>query len=315
MIRAGAHAMEAGMTPRNHSPRIPLLLATLALLGCGAERPDPAVDGRPVVVASIYPIGDLVRILAEDAVRVEVLLPAGASPATFDVTPKQLRDLQGGSLFLMIGGGLDEWVAHLAGAPGGGTRVVRLSDGIPLLEGGGHEGSGNPHVWLDPILVRDHLLPRTVQALSEVSPGLASDLDARASLLADSLTRLDEEIRTALAPLERRSFLSTHAAWSYFAVRYGLVEAGVIHSHPGQDPSSREMAHLLEEARDHGIDCLFTEPQLGEVAARALATELSLPTCMLDPLGGPGVEGRDGYFQLLRFNTRQFVQGLQRVPG
>ena len=125
---------------------------------------------------------------------------------------------------------------------------------------------------------------------------------------------MDEEIREALAPLEKRSFLSTHAAWSYFAARYGLEEAGVIHSHPGQDPSSRELAHLLEEAEEHSIDCLFTEPQLGEVAARALATELSLPTCMLDPLGGDGLAGRDGYFQLLRFNTRQFVQGLGRAP-
>ena len=86
----------------------------------------------------------------------------------------------------------------------------------------------------------------------------------------------------------------------------------MIHSHPGQDPSSREMAHLLDEAKEHSIDCLFTEPQLGEVAARALATELSLPTCMLDPLGGEGLEGRDGYFQLLRFNTRQFIRGLGR---
>jgi zinc transport system substrate-binding protein len=267
-----------------------------------------------VVVASIFPVGDLVRQVAGDAVRVEVLLPAGASPATFDVTPRQLRDLQHGDLFLMIGGGLDEWVARLTEGSGSSTRVVRLSDGIPLMEGGGHEGSGNPHVWLDPILVRDHILPVIRDALSEMSPEVASSVDPRLDLLSDSLTALDEEIREALAPLEKRSFLSTHAAWSYFAIRYGLEEAGVIHSHPGQDPSSREMAHLLEEAEEHSIDCLFTEPQLGEVAAKALATELSLPTCMLDPLGGDGLEGRDGYFQLLRFNTRQFVRGLGQAP-
>jgi len=268
-----------------------------------------------VVVASIYPIGDLLRILADDLVRVEVLLPAGASPATFDVTPKQLRDLQDGDLFFMIGGGLDEWVAQLTEGTAGNARVVRLSDGIPLMEGGGHEGSGNPHVWLDPILVRDHLLPKMEEALSGISPQVASYVRRQAPLLADSLTALDEEIRAQLAPLTHRSFLSTHAAWSYFAARYGLEEAGVIHSHPGQDPSSRELAHLLEEARDHEIHCLFTEPQLGEVAARALATELSLPTCMLDPLGGPGVPDRDGYFQLLRFDTRQFARGLQQGDG
>ncbi len=303
------------MIPR-HARRSTALLLLLFLTACGASEEEASTaDHRPVVVASIYPIGNLLKILADDLVRVEVLLPAGASPATFDVTPKQLRDLQNGDLFFMIGGGLDEWVARLVqGAPHGG-RVVRLSDGIPLMEGGGHEGSGNPHVWLDPILVRDHLLPEMADALSGISPEVAAYVRGQEGALADSLTALDAEIRKELAPLANRSFLATHAAWSYYAARYGLDEAGVIHAHPGQDPSSRELAHLLEEAKDHQIHCLFTEPQLGETAARALATELSLPTCMLDPLGGPGVPDRDGYFQLLRFDTRQFVRGLQRGDG
>jgi len=292
-----------------------LSLFPVVLGACGGEADLPAEDPRPVVVSSIFPIGDLVHFLVDDQVRVEVLLPAGASPATFDVTPKQLRDLQDGDLFFMIGAGLDEWVARLTEGSGSQTLVVRLSEGIPLLAGGGHEGSGNPHVWLDPVLVRDHLLPAMKEALSKVAPQMDSVLDLRSRLLADSLSELDAEIQAALRPLDHRAFLSTHAAWSYYAARYGLDEAGVIHSHPGRDPSSREMADLLAEAREHEIDCLFIEPQLGEVAARALATELALPTCMLDPLGGAGVPERDGYFPLLRFNTRQFVRGLQRTSG
>ena len=287
-----------------------LVLLFPFLAGCAAENEGGPESALPTVVASIYPVGDLVRLLAGETVSVEVLLPAGSSPATFDVTPRQLRTFENASLFFMIGGGLDEWVNQFTQESGQEKTVIRLSDGIPLLEGGGHEGEGNPHVWLDPILVRDHFLPVMEEALSRVSPEVAAAVPARARTLADSLTALDAEIRAQLAPLKRRSFLSTHAAWSYYALRYGLEEAGVIHSHPGQDPSSREMAHLLEEARDHEIHCLFIEPQLGEVAARALATELSLPTCMLDPLGGPGVDGREGYFQLLRFNTAHFVQGL-----
>jgi zinc transport system substrate-binding protein len=295
-------------------------VALLPLLsGCGPGDGGGREDEKPVVVCSIFPVGDLARQLTGEAARVEVLLPAGASPATFDITPRQLRDLQDGALFLMIGGGLDEWVADLTEGAGGGGPVVRLSHGIPLLEGGGHgheaEGAGNPHVWLDPILVRDQLLPGMVAALQGLLPREGGEISRRAEALADSLTALDAEIREALGGLDQRSFLSTHAAWSYFALRYGLEEAGVIHTHPGQDPSSRELANLLEEAREHEIHCLFTEPQLGDVAARALATELSLPTCMLDPLGGEGVEERDGYFQLLRFNARQFRRGLSRDAG
>jgi zinc transport system substrate-binding protein len=181
----------------------------------------------------------------------------------------------------------------------------------PLEETHGHShGEGNPHIWLDPILVRDELLPKLVEALGSVFPSSSDGIESRGATLADSLTALDMEIRRKLAPLRLRAFITTHSAWPYFAARYGMEEAGVIHAHPGHEPSSREIAALLEVARTHGIPCLFTEPQLGEVGARALATELDLPTLELDPLGGPDTPGRSGYFQLLRFNTDQLVAGL-----
>jgi zinc transport system substrate-binding protein len=256
--------------------------------------------------------------LVGDEARIEVILPPGASPATFDVTPRQLADMRASALFVLVGGGLDEWTTKLSDE---GTPLVRLSEGISLIQeeehgvDDGHDhghshASGNPHIWLDPILVRDDLLPKLDEALQLAFPQGAQGIHERAGALADSLTALDQEIRAALAPLKNRAFISTHAAWSYYARRYDLDEAGVIHASPGHEPSSREVADLLRIAEEKQIGCLFIEPQLGEVAARALATELSLPVSLLDPLGGPDLEGRDSYLALLRFNTRQLVDGL-----
>jgi zinc transport system substrate-binding protein len=306
------------MTPRHPLlfTRLLLLLPLLWNVACGQEEPRFPPASTPVVVTSIFPVGDLTERLAGQAARVEVLLPPGASPATFEVTPRQLRDLSGAQLFIMVGGGMDEWVASLPEAAGGMASVVRLTEGIPLMHAReGEEASGNPHIWLDPVLVRDQVLPRLRDAVAGVAPDSARVIAQRAEVLADSLTALHQQIQGILEPLDRRSYVATHPAWTYYAARYDLREVGVVHSHPGEEPSSREMAGLLETAREHQVHCVFTEPQLGDVAARALATELSLPTCMVDPLGGPGQEGREGYFQLLRFNTRQFAQGLQREPS
>jgi zinc transport system substrate-binding protein len=159
------------------------------------------------------------------------------------------------------------------------------------------------------------LLPRIEESLVDLIPSQKASIRTNAAAFSDSLTALDREIRESLGELEKRSFVATHAAWSYFAHRYGLEEVGVIHPKPGHEPGSREMAHLLDLAGDRGINCVFTEPQIGEAAAVALTTELDLPSCVLDPLGGPGMEGRDGYMALLRFNTAMFRRGLEGDTG
>jgi zinc transport system substrate-binding protein len=311
-----------------------IVLLPLLFLGCGSGEDAGEADTRSLVAVSIYPLGDLVQQIIGEAARVEVLLPQGASPATFDVSPRQIVDLRGASLFVMIGGGLDEWLIPLTEATGRDSPVLRVSDGIPLLAGDGEaeeeveeledehghehahdEGTGNPHIWLDPILMRDEVLPKLGEALVVAFPSEAQGIRERVDLLSDSLAALDAEIRAALEPLEQRAFIATHSAWTYYAARYGLVEAGVVHAHPGHEPSSQEIAHLLEAAQEHGLTCIFTEPQLGETAVRAIATELALPTRLLDPLGGPEMEGRSSYAEILRFNTRQLVEGLGGGEG
>lgn len=290
------------------------LIACLVLVGCqegDGPRSTDAEPGTPLVVATIFPVADLVSTVAGDVVNTTVLLPSGSSPATFELTPRHLEESGRAVLVFAVGGGLDGWVSALI-SRSGTARTVMLADGIPLEESGhGHEDeTGNPHIWLDPILVRDRLLPKIADALSEVLPGHAQGFRTRAATLADSLTLLDEETRVALAGLEGRGFVATHPAWIYYANRYGLRELGSVHEQPGAEPSARELGAMVEEAREAGVMAIFSEPQIGEAAARALATELDVPILMLDPLGGPGAEDRDGYLALIRFNTRQFVQGL-----
>ena len=102
-------------------------------------------------------------------------------------------------------------------------------------------------------------------------------------------------MRERLAPVQGQAFVATHSAWAYFAARYGIVELGAVYPSPGRELSPRALADLVDRARAAGVRAVFTEPQLGEVGARALAADLGVPLHVLDPLGGRGVEGRDGY--------------------
>jgi zinc transport system substrate-binding protein len=286
------------------------LAALTAVLGAAcADRGAAPTDAVPRVIASIFPLGDLAARIGGGDVAVEVLVPPRADPSTFEPSPRKLQTLGSASAFVLVGGGMDEWMVGVP-ASVGEIATVRLNEGVTLRAGGHGEGTGDPHTWLDPVLVRDRWLPRIVDALAAARPDARAPIEARGAALGDSLTALDAWIDGRLAPVRGRAFVATHSAWQYFAHRYGVRELGAIYESPGREPSARELADLLGRARAAGVRVVFTEPQLGETGARAFAEQLGAAVELLDPLGGPGLEGRDGYFAMMRFNTEALARAL-----
>jgi len=287
------------------------LVLAAAAVACSPS-PGQRQDPTPLIVVTIFPVADLVARVAGGEFVVRTLLPPRASPATWEVSPGQLRLVEGAAGFVMVGGGLDGWLDEMGGL-GDATRLLRLTDGMSLRradDAHGEAGSGDPHVWLDPILVRDVLLPQIVDFVIPMSRDTAA-VRRRGRTLSDSLTTLDEEIRETLSGAERRSFIATHDAWSYFAERYGLVSLGSLYERPGHEPSARALGQLVEAARRAGLRAVMAEPQLADTAARALASEMGARVVPVDPLGGPNLEDRTDYMSLMRYNARACARALE----
>jgi zinc transport system substrate-binding protein len=289
-----------------------LAVALLAggLAGCEADRDanPPGAGSGPAVVVTVHPIASLMGMIAGPAVRITELLPAGVNPATYDPTPLAAREVASAQLVVRVGGAVDDWVAGMV--EDSDVPVVVLTEGMHLIGATDQPGTGNPHVWLDPILVRDTLLPRMLEALEGVAPDSAEALRRRAGAVADSLTALDAQIRATLAGIKTPDFVASHAAWDYFAARYGLVQVGVLHPSPGQELGARGLAALVTDARRLHVAGVIAEPQLGEAGVKALAAELELPVAIADPLGASDLPGRDSYFDLLRYDAHAFARAL-----
>ncbi|MEJ2184711.1 MAG: metal ABC transporter substrate-binding protein [Gemmatimonadota bacterium] len=280
------------------------------LAGCETQRGanTAGAEQGPAVVVTVHPVASLMRMIAGPAVRITELLPAGVNPATYDPTPLAAREVASARLVVRVGGAVDDWVAGMV--EDADIPVVVLTAGMHLMGATDQPGTGNPHVWLDPVLVRDTLLPRMLDALEGVAPDSAGVLRRRAAAVADSLTALDAQIRSILAGIKSPDFVASHAAWNYFAVRYGLVQVGVLHPSPGQELGARELAGLVSDARRLHVAGVIAEPQLGEAGVKALAAELKLPVEIADPLGATDLPGRDSYFDLMRYNAHAFARAL-----
>lgn len=295
------------------------LVMGTGLGGCGGRK----AEKRWRVAVDILPYADLVLRVAGDNVEVEVLVPAGASPHAYDLTPRQWAFLEDSDLVVVNGLGLEPWLENLF-KKGVGARILQIGEKIPpemliTVEGDQHhhpdgESSGpvDPHIWLDPQIM-SLAAEEVAEAMADLDPERAGYFRERAREFRKDVEELDGEIRGEITSLPRREFVAYHSAWSYFARRYGLVQVGAIEDRPGEEPGAGRLARLADEMRKADTSVVFTEPQLDSRVAEVLAREVGrqVKVVELDPLGRDDDPERDDYLSLMRYNLRKMVEALQ----
>jgi zinc transport system substrate-binding protein len=296
------------------------------------------------VTASIFPLADIVRKVGGEHVEVDVFIPPGASPHVFEPSPEVYRRFRQTRLFVMVGAGMEFWAEKLIEANARkDLRVIRATDGVGLIQmaetdqglsppGGRspveeHPGerlpsdqensgsehrheTGNPHVWLDPVLM-DHLAERICQALIDLDPDRAAEYTRNLTRFRKQLAQLHQTIQKTVAEFRIKEYVAFHPAWSYFARRYGLREVGIIQQSPGRDPTPKQIEEIIGAIERYHIKAVFAEPQFNPSAAEAVAQEADVEVLILDPLGGPELPGRDSYIGLMYYNLGIMREAMQ----
>jgi ABC-type Zn uptake system ZnuABC Zn-binding protein ZnuA len=286
-------------------------LASLVLVvGCNgsAASPSPsestgaAADYTVIATTSVF--ADLAQLALGNNVAIETIIPAGVDVHTFEPSPADAQKLAGADLIVMNGLGLDEWALSLLEAAGKSEEdVLELAEGIDesnawvYLEGEEHDeeegeehseeegeehghGGTDPHIWLDPkgaAIYVERIAARVAAELPERAAEIESARDAGLAEIA----ALDEELRVGFAAVEAsaRKIVTFHDAFGYFARAYEIEIVGVAVEAPGQEPSAKEIAALIDAIKAAGVTSVFSEAQfpskvLNQVAAETGATVL-----------------------------------------
>lgn len=274
--------------------------------------------GKIKVAASIVPIGDFCRNVGGDLVEVQVMVPPGASPHTFEPTSDKMMFLSDAGVFVYNGLDLEGWVTDFVEkVDNGGLVEVAASGIIPkadLIDASRGDGEGiyDPHVWLDPKLaeleveaIRDGFI--------EADPVNAASYRENARRYIEELRDLDRYIGEKTGVFTKRKFVSFHPAFTYFAHHYGLEQVGVIEELPGREPGAGEIAELVDTIKAEGVQVVFTEPQFSPKAAETIAAESGAEVVLktLDPIGNPDDPEADTYIKLMKHNTAVMEEAMR----
>lgn len=266
------------------------LLAGLVLAAGGlAGAPAGAADAGTVVFVGIPPLEFVVERLAGEFVTVEVLLPPGASPHTYEPSPRQMATLDRAALYLQIGVPFEGPFLDKVKSVVDELRIVDCRRGIELVpvEGGEAHDHGHdfldPHIWLDPARMQQ-VAANAALALKELLPERSTEIDRNLLALELALRETDRQVAEVLARHHGRTMVVFHPAYGYFARRYGLDQMAV--EVEGKAPSARQLTAVVDRLGAHPLRAIFVQPQFSKTAAQRIADALGSDLVELDPLAG-----------------------------
>ena len=265
-------------------------------------------SGKLLVAASIAPLADFVHQVGGDKVEVFTIIPPGANPHTFELTPGLMKKMTKTDLLVYNGAGLEFWLDKVIdNVPG--HKAVFAAKGLDIHDAvHASHAEGNPHVWLNPQHAI-HQVKRISLALADVDPVNKEYYENNAVLYVKLLEVLDQDIQKMVDSWAQKRFVCFHPAWNYFAERYGLVQAGVIEKRAGMEQSPNDIAEIIQVIKSIGAKAVFVEAQFPSRVAEMIAAESGIGVVPLDPLGGS--QEITNYVELMRYNVAQMAQVLK----
>ena len=258
--------------------------------GSAAAAEKKAINIRPIsVFVSIQPQAYFVKRIGGDHVRVEVLVRPGAGPATYAPTPKQMARLVAAKVFFRVGVPFEHSLLAKIRRTMPGLLIVDTSAGLMHRRITG-KNELDPHTWLDPMLVKQQ--GRVImQTLAKIDPENKGEYAKNYARFADDLDALDARIRKELKGSAGKTIFVYHPAYGYFCRAYGLRQKAV--ESGGREPSSRQLAHLIEQAKKEGIRVIFIQPQFSKKKAQVIADAIGGTVMVFDPLAYDYIKNLD----------------------
>ncbi|WP_214876381.1 zinc ABC transporter substrate-binding protein [Exiguobacterium sp. CH10] len=322
---------------------------TLLLGACGNTEGDNAsesTDDQLTVYASTFALKSIAEEIGGDRVNVEMVIPPGADPHTYEPTSKQMTQIAEADLFLTIGHDLEPYVESMEKSlEGQNVAFVKTAEDVTLLDSAdtvhvhgedGHSedehdheedghaneeethaeddhghGQYDPHVWLDPMNAVS-MAEAVEAAFSEEAPDYKDEFSERLSVFKDEANALDAELKAAVENGSKSELLVTHAAYGYLAERYGFDQLPIAGLTPSEEPSQQALKRIIEEARLHDLNYIAFEDTVTPKVAEVVKQEIGAESVTIYNLESVTKEQMDkSYFDLMRENVKALETALK----
>lgn len=242
---------------------------------------------KPIVSVSIPPQEYFVRQIAGDTLQINIIIPAGTDEHNLDFQPATMQKLEKSDIYFTIGLEIERSFADKFKSNFKKLQIIDTGAGLRTLlaihEHHAHSDKKDPHIWLDPILVKSQA-EIIAQTLIATYPHNKDLYERNLATFKAELDVIHEQIATLLADKKGKKFIVYHPSWGYFATRYDLVQIPV--EFEGKEPKPRDLQKLVDQAKKEQITTIFVQKGFPQNTAKSLAKELNAQIIEIDHLSG-----------------------------
>ena len=122
------------------------------------------------------------------------------------------------------------------------------------------------------------------------------------------LDDLDSRIKSELSSCNK-DFIAFHNAFSYFAIEYGLIQHTIVESNEQNiGPTPKTLENVINLARTHNIDIIFTEEAVDTRTSQVIANEINGRVLVLSPI--EVIEDDSNYILKMKNNLSNLKEAL-----
>jgi zinc transport system substrate-binding protein len=259
-------------------------LLLLFLISCNSHSP---VSNKRIISVSISPFKYFVEAIGGEDYAVNVMVPAGADPHTYEPVPGQISDLRNSVAYISDGYLAFEmtWLERFY-ETNRSMKRLSLADHIDLIKPDQHptyehsEGA-DPHYWVSPKSAQTIALA-IKNFLCELKPQDSVKYEERYLKLAETISGIDSNANELFKDFKGKSFITMHGTLAYFARDYSLNQVAV--EREGKEPTPSILKEVIDSAKRKHIGVILVQREFDTKSARAISSETGAVLEMIDPL-------------------------------
>ena len=305
----------------------------LSLMSCSSDTaPSSDISHSSKKTSSVLSVSvtfdamaEFVNAVGKDKVAVTTIVPTGVEPHDFEPKASDIAGLSKAQVVVYNGLGMDSWITDaVQAAENNSLTVIDSSKNSISLENSDSIASDktkdavatadttrkyDPHLWLS-IKSAEIQVQNIADGLSQADPANKEFYQENATSYIDSLDAVYNEYKPQFASLPNKSFVTGHAAFGYFCRDFGLSQKSVEDVFAEGEPSTRQLADLVDYCRSNDVTTIFAEKMASPEISKTLANEVGASVETIYTM--ESAEDNLTYLERMQKNCEKIYNSLSR---